>query len=106
MHAFGVLDQPEREVPFTEFEGAYLPAMIASQLLLVERCSGQGQLLRLFEEVDVVSAGFFSLLLNVPDYPWRVEFDVDGQHSFCPVNQEERREADIAIWGCVQALEY
>jgi hypothetical protein len=37
MHAFGVLDQPEYEISFAERERTDLPAVIASQLLLVER---------------------------------------------------------------------
>jgi hypothetical protein len=42
VHAFGVLDQPEYEVSFAEFKKTNLLAVIASQLLLVERCFGQG----------------------------------------------------------------
>jgi hypothetical protein len=37
VHAFGVLDQREYEISFTESERADLPAMVSSQLLLVER---------------------------------------------------------------------
>jgi hypothetical protein len=37
VHAFGVLDQPEYEISFTEHERTDLPAMVSSQLLLVER---------------------------------------------------------------------
>jgi hypothetical protein len=47
VHAFGVLDQLEYEIPFTEFERMNLPVVIASQLFLVKRCSRQGQLLGL-----------------------------------------------------------
>jgi hypothetical protein len=42
VHAFGVLDQPEYEISFMEFERMNLPVVIASQLFLVKRCSGQG----------------------------------------------------------------
>jgi hypothetical protein len=86
MHALGVLVQSEYEVSFMEFERTDLPAVIASQLLLVKRCFGQGQLSRLFDEVDAVFAGFFGLLLSVLDHPWRIEFDVNGQHNFWPIN--------------------
>jgi hypothetical protein len=68
VHAFGVLDQPEHEVSFMEFERTNLTAVIASQLLLVERCSGQSQFSCLLEEVDVVFAGFFGLLMRVLDH--------------------------------------
>jgi hypothetical protein len=37
MHALGVLDQPEYEISFAECERTDLPAMVSSQLLLVER---------------------------------------------------------------------
>jgi hypothetical protein len=73
VHAFGVLDLSEHKISFTECERMNLPAMIASQLLLVERCSGQGQLSGLLEEVVVVFAGFFGLLLRVLDHSWRVK---------------------------------
>jgi hypothetical protein len=105
VHALGVLDQPEYEVSFAEFERMNLSAVIALQLL-VERSSGQGQLSGLLEEVDVVFVGFFGLLFGVLDYPWRVEFDVGGKHCFCSVDQEEEREADRMIWSCARALEY
>jgi hypothetical protein len=42
VHTFGVLDQQEYKVSFVEFERMNFPAVIASQLLLVERISGQG----------------------------------------------------------------
>jgi hypothetical protein len=72
--------------------------MTASQLLLVERCSGQGLLSRLLEEVNTIFASFFPLLLHVLDHSWRVEFDVD---SLCSVDQEEGCEADKTIWSGV-----
>jgi hypothetical protein len=62
VHAFGVLDQPEHEVSFAKFMRKDLPAVIVSQLLLVERRSGQGQLTRLLEKVHAVFVGFFGLL--------------------------------------------
>jgi hypothetical protein len=37
VHAFGVLDQPEYEISFAECERTDLPAVVSSQLLLVER---------------------------------------------------------------------
>jgi hypothetical protein len=37
VHAFGVLDQPEYKISFAERERTNLPAVISSQLLLVER---------------------------------------------------------------------
>jgi hypothetical protein len=37
VHAFGVLDQPEYEISFTKRERTDLPAVVSSQLLLVER---------------------------------------------------------------------
>jgi hypothetical protein len=39
------------------------------------------------------------LLLCVLDHPWRIKFDVGGQHSLCPVDQEEGSEADIMVWS-------
>jgi hypothetical protein len=80
VHALGVLDQPEYDVSFTEFDRMNFSAMIALQLLLVECGSRQGQLAGLLEEIDIVSSCFFSLLLRVLDHPWRVKFDVCRQH--------------------------
>jgi hypothetical protein len=37
VHAFGVFDQPEYEISFVKSERTDLPAMVSSQLLLVER---------------------------------------------------------------------
>jgi hypothetical protein len=37
MHAFSALDQPEYEITFAERERANFPAVVSSQLLLVER---------------------------------------------------------------------
>jgi hypothetical protein len=37
VHAFGILDQPEYEISFTKSERMDLPAVVSSQLLLVER---------------------------------------------------------------------
>jgi hypothetical protein len=106
LHAFGVLDQPEHEVSFAEFERTDLPAVIASQQLLVERGSRQSQLMRLLEKVDAVFASFFGLLFSILDHPWYVKFDVGGQHSFCSIDQKEGSEADKTIWSCAQAPEY
>jgi hypothetical protein len=99
------LDQPEHEVSFTECERMNLPAVIGLQLLLVERCSRQGQFSRLLEKVDAIFAGFFGLLLCVLDHSWHVEFDVGGQHSLCSIDQEEGCEVDRTIWSGTQALE-
>jgi hypothetical protein len=106
VHAFGVLDQPEYKISFMERERMDLPAIIVSQLLLVERCSGQGLLSHVLEEVDTVFTGFFRLLLCVLDHSWRVEFIVGGQHNLCPVDQEEGSKADIMVWSSAQALEH
>jgi hypothetical protein len=37
VHAFGVLDQPEYEISFAEYEWMDLSAVVSSQQLLVER---------------------------------------------------------------------
>jgi hypothetical protein len=37
VRAFGVLDQPECEISFAKHERTDLPAVVSSQLLLVER---------------------------------------------------------------------
>jgi hypothetical protein len=37
MHAFSVLDQPEYEISFAKREWTDFPAVVSSQLLLVER---------------------------------------------------------------------
>jgi hypothetical protein len=37
VHAFGILDQSEYEISFTESERTDRPAVVLSQLLLVER---------------------------------------------------------------------
>jgi hypothetical protein len=37
VHAFSVLDQPEYEISFVECEQMDLPAVVSSQLLLIER---------------------------------------------------------------------
>jgi hypothetical protein len=37
VHAFGVLDQPEYEISFAKRERANFPAVVSSQLLLIER---------------------------------------------------------------------
>jgi hypothetical protein len=106
VYAFGVLDQPEHDVSFLEFEGMNLVAVIAPQLLLVECCSRQGQLLGLLKKVDIVFVGFFGLLFSVLDHSCRIEFDVIGQHSLYSIDQKEGCEADRVIQGCTQALEY
>jgi hypothetical protein len=80
VHALGVLDQPEYEVSFAEFERTNFSAVIAPQLLLVECSFG------ILEEIDVVFSCFFSLLLHVLDHPWHIEFDVCRQHYFCSVD--------------------
>jgi hypothetical protein len=36
VHAFGVLDQPEYEISFMKCKRTDLPAMVTSQLLLIE----------------------------------------------------------------------
>jgi hypothetical protein len=36
VHAFSVLDQPEYEISFTKHEWMDFPAMVSSQLLLIE----------------------------------------------------------------------
>jgi hypothetical protein len=36
----------------------------------------------------------------------RIKFDISGQHRFGSIDQEERCEADRAIWGSAQAPEY
>jgi hypothetical protein len=106
VHAFGVLDQPEYEISFVERERTDLPTVIASQLLLIERCSGQGLLSCLLEEVDVVFTSLFRFLLRVLDRSWHIEFDVGGQHSLCPEDQEEGSEADRTVWSGAQAPEH
>jgi hypothetical protein len=78
VHVFGVLDQPEHEISFAEHKRTDLPAMISSQLLLVERSSGQGLLLCLLKEVNAVFESFFRLLLCVLDHSGRIEFDIGG----------------------------
>jgi hypothetical protein len=89
-----------------EHERTDLPAVIGSQQLLVEHCSGQGLFSCLLEEVDALFASFFRLLLRVLDHSWRVKFNVSGQHSLCPVDQEEGSEADRMVWSGAQALEH
>jgi hypothetical protein len=37
VHALGALDQPEYEISFAKRERANFPAVVSSQLLLVER---------------------------------------------------------------------
>jgi hypothetical protein len=37
VHAFGVLDQPKYKISFAERERTNFPAVVSSQLLLVER---------------------------------------------------------------------
>jgi hypothetical protein len=37
VHAFSVLDQPEYEISFVKGERTNLPAVVLSQLLLIER---------------------------------------------------------------------
>jgi hypothetical protein len=37
VHAFSVLDQPEYEISFAKHEWTDLPAVVSSQLLLIER---------------------------------------------------------------------
>jgi hypothetical protein len=37
VHAFSVFDQPEYEISFAECERTDLPAVVSSQLLLIER---------------------------------------------------------------------
>jgi hypothetical protein len=37
VHAFGVLDQPEYEISFAKRERTDFPAVVSSQLLLIER---------------------------------------------------------------------
>jgi hypothetical protein len=37
VHAFGVLDQPEYEISFVKREWTDFPAVVSSQLLLIER---------------------------------------------------------------------
>jgi hypothetical protein len=37
VHAFSVLDQPEYEISFAKCEWTDLPAVVSSQLLLIER---------------------------------------------------------------------
>jgi hypothetical protein len=89
-----------------KFERTDLPAMRASQLLLVEHSYGQRQLTGLLEKVNVVFAGFFGLLFSILDHPLCIEFDVGGQHNFCSIEQEEGCEASITIWSYAQAPEY
>jgi hypothetical protein len=36
VHAFSILDQLEHEIPFAKCEQTDLPAMVSSQLLLIE----------------------------------------------------------------------
>jgi hypothetical protein len=106
VHAFGVLDQPEHEVSFVEFKRTNLPPVIAPQLLLVERCSRQGQFSSLLEEVDAVFAGFFGFLFSVLNHSWRIKFDVSGQHNFYSIDQKEGCVADRAIQSGAQAPKY
>jgi hypothetical protein len=75
VHAFGVLDQPEHEVSFAEFEGMNFPAGIAA---VAGRALFWTRPIVLLEEVDAVFAGFFGLIFSVLDHSWRVEFDVSG----------------------------
>jgi hypothetical protein len=49
---------------------------------------------------------FLCLLLCVLDNSGCIEFDISGQHRFGSIDQEERCEADRAIWGSAQALEH
>jgi hypothetical protein len=37
VHAFGVLDQPAYEISFAKRERSNFPAVVSSQLLLIER---------------------------------------------------------------------
>jgi hypothetical protein len=106
VHTFGVLDQPEYEISFVKHEWMNLLAMVSSQLLLIECGSGQGLLSCLLEEVNTIFTDFFCLLLRVLDHSGRIKFNVGGQHCLCPIDQEERGEADRAVGSGAQALEY
>jgi hypothetical protein len=78
VHAFGVLVQPKYEISFVKREWMDLLAMVSSQLLLIECCSGQGLFPCLLEEVYAIFVSFFRLLLHVLDHSGHIEFDVGG----------------------------
>jgi hypothetical protein len=75
---------------------------IASQLLLIEHSSGQGQLSRLLKEVNAI----FGASLACSSVYWTTLGASNSMSVGSPVNQEEGCEADRTIWGCAQALEY
>jgi hypothetical protein len=78
VHAFGVLNQPEYKISFAKHEWTDLPAVVSSQLLLIECRSGQGLLSCLLEEVNAIFASFFHLRLHVLDHSGCIKFDVGG----------------------------
>src|SRR5664279_4490670 len=98
MHAGGALHKPKHQISFAEYAGIYLPAMIASEILLVYCRSGQCQLSGFFEQVDIIFPGFLYLGFSVLQDSWRVMLNVGRQDRFCPIDKKKRRVAARAIW--------
>jgi hypothetical protein len=56
------LHQPEYEFSFPKYPRVHLPVVIASEVLLIHRRSGQCQLSCLFEKIDIIFSGLFDLI--------------------------------------------
>ena len=72
MHASSTLYQPEHQIAFPENSGAYFPAMIASEILLIYGGFGQGQFSRFFQQINIVLPGFAHFGFCVLGDPRRV----------------------------------
>ena len=80
--------------------------MIASEALLIYGGSGHSQQPGLFDQVDSIFTSFFGFGFSVQLDPWRVVLDISRQDGFGPINEEEWREADGAVWRGAQAPKY
>src|SRR5664279_4835264 len=97
MHAGGALHKPKHQISFTEYARIYLPAMIASEILLVYCRPGQCQFSGFFEQIDIILPSFFYLGFSVQRDSRRVMLNVGRQDRFCPIDKEEWRVAGRAI---------
>ena len=93
------LGPSEHEIADFEYPSSDLPFMVPVEGLLIASGADDGYLEGLFEQVNCVLLGLRCSVAVESCYSWCTMVEVRGQHGFCSVSQEKRRESCGSVWG-------
>ena len=97
------LDQLEHKVFLQERSWLHLVVVVSAQTLLVDGRPAECQQPAFLQQVDTVFSRLLGIRLGVHGDSWGVKLDVCWDDGFGTVDEEERREARLFVWSCVQA---